>query len=818
MLTFLPGATAFAIAGLVAAAAPIVIHLFNRRRFREIDWGAMDFLLAAASRSRSLLHLRDILLLVLRTAAVALFGFAIARPYFASRAGTAASGSGPVHAIVVVDNSMSMGRDRLGGRTLLDDARDRAKQFVERLPPGSRTSVLPLCGPAGGFSFDAHRTREDTFEAIDAIRVVDRAGTVSLALDLARQAAARAADLPDKRTVFIGDQQLVNWPADASTLSFGPAAAGEAAAGGGIDDPAAIREMQVVAVAPQDADNTWVESFELDDAVADADLPARLTAVIRHEGAAPRPNVQAMLAIDGVEVATETIDLEPGQSREVTFAHQFDATPEPGRPTFVAATVSLPPDALPEDDARSLVVPVVASLPIVFADQYGAAGEDPRRGRYGETRHLRRLLAPVVSRSERGPQLVQVRHVRIDAIDEELLENVRMVVVAGVRSPGEAVPLLRDFVRRGGQLVIAAGADFDADEWNRAAWLDGCGILPVPLDGTVGILPDEPGKLRPFQLDWSGMRNDALFQLAGVPDEELADLYGMPLFFKAVVSDCSVPDDLFLAADSAGSSSAGSEGDEAKADAAAAGRRHLPRVLAAFDNGRPFLVSRRIGGGQVLWVSTGLFSQWNTLPRTNAMLVFDRLLRGMLAETLPPAALETADQFTLPVAAADRPATIRVARPDGVEETLAIGAISSDAYGVTLRDVSRRGIYTVTATLPDPPVVQPTAALQPTAAGGVAPPRQAIAWKRPLAFNGPARESQPQVLDAGTFAERFGRQEGLRWVGPGDSIGLDGARVSGQGSWWWLLLAVIACLLAESAVLAAPYWSFQPLAAAEPQP
>jgi hypothetical protein len=799
MLSFLPGAAAFAIAGLVAAAAPIVIHLFNRRRFREIDWAAMDFLLEASSRSRSLLHLRDILLLALRTAAVALFGFAIARPFFASRSGAAAGGGGPVHAIVVVDNSASMGRERLGGKTLLDDARERAKEFVGRLPAGSRTSVLPLCGPAGSFSYDAHRSREDADEAIDAIRVVDRAGTVTLAVDLARQAAGRAADLPDKRTVFIGDQQAAGWPADASSLGLAAASGVNGPAGGNAaDDPQAIREMQVVAVVPPETENTWVESLRVEDAVADVDLPATLVAVVRHEGEVARPNVQVTLALDGAEVATETIDLEPGQSREVTFTQRLDATPEPGRPAFVAATVSLPPDTLPEDDVRAVVVPVVAALPIVFADQFGAAAEDPRRGRYGETRHLRRLLAPVVSRGDGGRQLVQVRHVRIDAIDEELLDGVRMVVVAGVRAPGETVPVLREFVRRGGQLVIAAGAEFDADEWNRAAWLDGRGILPVPLEGTVGSLPDEPGQLKPFQLDWPGMRSDAIFQLPGVPEEELADLYGTPLFFKAVVSDLSPGDGVYLAAEAAGTTADGPAGPE---DAKAAGRRHLPRVLAAFDNGRPFLVSRRIGAGQVLWVATGLFSPWNTLPKTNAMLVFDRLLRGMLAETLPTVNLETVDQFTLPVSAGDRRATIRLARPDGVEETLSIEALSSDASGVTLRDLSRRGIYTVTATLPEPPAVQPTAAAANAAV------RQAVAWKRPLACNGPARESETKLLDAGTFAERFGKDQGLRWVGPGEAIGLDGARVSGQGSWWWLLLAAIACLLGESAILAAPFWS-----------
>jgi len=121
MLTFAPGMQLLALVGLAAAAAPIVIHLFNRRRFREIEWAAMEFLLEAASRSRSLLHLRDLLLLLLRTAAVACFALAVARPFFTTRPG-AAAGAGPVHAILVVDNSLSMGRMRLDGRTLLDAA------------------------------------------------------------------------------------------------------------------------------------------------------------------------------------------------------------------------------------------------------------------------------------------------------------------------------------------------------------------------------------------------------------------------------------------------------------------------------------------------------------------------------------------------------------------------------------------------------------------------------------------------------------------------------------------------------------------------
>ena len=215
-------------------------------------------------------------------------------------------------------------------------------------------------------------------------------------------------------------------------------------------------------------------------------------------------------------------------------------------------------------------------------------------------------------------------------------------------------------------------------------------------------------------------------------------------------------------------------------------------VVAAFDNGLPFLVSRRIGRGAVVWAATGLFSNWNTLPKTNGMLLFDRLLRGMVGATLPAGAFDTVAAITLPVAAADRRADIAVQTPDGTIEALGVEALGGDRFGVTLRDACRRGVYTITATAP------PTAA---AARDGAAAPL----WTRPVAVNGPAEESQPGLLDAAGFAAAVRDDPRYRWVGPADPIGLTAARVSGQQSWWWLLLAALACLAAETALLAWPH-------------
>jgi hypothetical protein len=794
MIAFPPGALPLAIAGVAAAAAPILIHLFNKARFREVDWGAMDFLLEAAKRSRSLLRFRDLWLLVLRTAAVVLFGLAVARPFLrlgGSGILGATAGRGPIHAILVVDNSMSMGRERLGGRTLLDDAKDRAKVALEQLPTGSRASVIPLCGPAGSYSLDPLRTREDAVEVIDAIRLVDRAGTVAQVVDLATQAAERVVDLADKRIVFLGDQQIAGWPADVKSLL--------SRAEGPSGRPPL--DMQAVAVAVPETDNTWVESLAVVDGVADVELPATLTAVVRHEGREPRRDVQVSLVIDGSEVATDSIDLEPGQAREVTFSHLFDASPEPDRPAWATAMVVLPEDAIRQDDRRCLVVPVVSSLPVVFVDQYGEKDEDPRRGRLGETRSVRRLLAPVTIRDSTQQQLVRVKHLTVQSLDEEALQGVGLAVVAGVRSPGAAVPLLRSFVERGGQLVIAAGGDFDPAEWTAAAWLDGAGILPAPLGETSGRLPDESGTLEPRRLAWNSMRDEPLFRVPDVPAEELADLYGGPLFFKTVVTDIAAAPARAAAAE--GTPAAGGENVDPS---------FRPRVLAAFDDGTPFLVTRRIGKGSVAWLASGLTGPWNTLAKTNAMLLCDRLLRGMLADTLPAHTIPSVDRFTLPVAAGDRRATLKLTQPDetgnpaGIVESLTVEAVGGDAYGATLRDLSRRGLYMVTATKPLDPAARARIGSDADADADAEgrKPEEELLWRQPLAVNGQARESEPAVFDSKSFSVRHADIEGLRWIGPDDAIEFSGARVVGHDAWWWMLAASGLCLIGESLLLATP--------------
>jgi hypothetical protein len=164
----------------------------------------------------------------------------------------------------------------------------------------------------------------------------------------------------------------------------------------------------------------------------------------------------------------------------------------------------------------------------------------------------------------------------------------------------------------------------------------------------------------------------------------------------------------------------------------------------------------------------------------------------MLERTLPERNLPTSEQITLPVA--ERGALYDLTRPDGSSERLTVDALGADAYGVAIRGATQRGIYKVTA-------LKESASSEGESTSGQ--PATTRLWETTLAVNGPARESEPAVLDAVALQERMGAAS-YRWIGRSDPITLEGSLIRGQNLWKWLIALVLLGLLAELTILARP--------------
>src|SRR5512146_2388066 len=169
--------------GLLAAAIPIAVHLFFRRRPRPTPFPAVDFILRARRETERRLRLKRILLFAARTLVLAAVALAIARPRL-EEPGVAAAAvpSGPRATAIVLDASGSM-RYRLGGRPLFDRARaDAIGALAAPSPEEPATAVV--CGGgdpvAEAPSFDRGAVR----------RVLERAEAEAVHSDLTSCVAA----------------------------------------------------------------------------------------------------------------------------------------------------------------------------------------------------------------------------------------------------------------------------------------------------------------------------------------------------------------------------------------------------------------------------------------------------------------------------------------------------------------------------------------------------------------------------------------------------------------------------------------------------
>lgn len=114
--------------GLLAIAIPVIIHLFNFRRFRKVYFSNVRFLQELKQQTQKQSQLRHLLILAMRIIAIAALVMAFAQPYipFSDRQLKMASRN---EVSIFVDNSFSMEATGTNG-TLLDESKQKAREIA----------------------------------------------------------------------------------------------------------------------------------------------------------------------------------------------------------------------------------------------------------------------------------------------------------------------------------------------------------------------------------------------------------------------------------------------------------------------------------------------------------------------------------------------------------------------------------------------------------------------------------------------------------------------------------------------------------------
>jgi hypothetical protein len=155
---------AFLIA-LSAVAIPIIIHLFNFRKFKTIYFSNVRFLKEVKQETQAKSKLKHLLVLIARILAIMFLVLAFAQPFIPAENKKVVVGDKAVS--IFIDNSFSMDAKNKNG-TLLDDAKKRALEIVSAYKPTDRFQLL-----TNDFEGKHQRqvNKEEFIELLDEIKI-----------------------------------------------------------------------------------------------------------------------------------------------------------------------------------------------------------------------------------------------------------------------------------------------------------------------------------------------------------------------------------------------------------------------------------------------------------------------------------------------------------------------------------------------------------------------------------------------------------------------------------------------------------------------
>ena len=158
---------------LPAVLIPVIIHLFNFRRYRKLWFSNIEFLKNITAQTRKQNKLKHLIVLLLRMLAVALIVLAFAGPEPACRRNHAVATGGLT--AIYVDNSFSMMAEGESGR-LFEEAVNNARELVTRSPRDKRFILL-----TNNVRPSQRRvlTKEETLNELDGLAVSPATGNVA---------------------------------------------------------------------------------------------------------------------------------------------------------------------------------------------------------------------------------------------------------------------------------------------------------------------------------------------------------------------------------------------------------------------------------------------------------------------------------------------------------------------------------------------------------------------------------------------------------------------------------------------------------------
>lgn len=324
--------------GLLAAAIPLLIHLWSRRQAVTIDFSSLMFLVAAHRQNVRRLQLKQLLILLLRMLIVALIALALARPFLTLGLPLAAVRA-KTDVVIVLDNSYSMQYEDVDG-VWFDKAKAIATDVLRSLRHGDSASLILMSDIPKPIFRQLTPDIDSVITSVQNAEVSYRSTNIQPSVELAHEILSES-NQQNKELYIVSDFARNGWE------------------NWGVIPNRSGAGIVLLPIRQGLAHNTNIEEIEPSHQLIGVDLPFQMMTAIHNYSEASIDQTTLTFSIDEQKKKTLTYSADANETILTTLTHTFS---DPGTHT---GHLTLTDDRLDTDNRRYFALGVLGEIRVL---------------------------------------------------------------------------------------------------------------------------------------------------------------------------------------------------------------------------------------------------------------------------------------------------------------------------------------------------------------------------------------------------------------------------------------------------------------------
>ncbi|MDI1355611.1 MAG: BatA and WFA domain-containing protein [bacterium] len=282
---------------LTALALPIVIHLFNFRRYKKVYFTNVKFLKELQQESKSRSRLKELLVLLFRCLTIAALVLAFSQPVIKDEK-SGGTGAGKSAVSIYVDNSYSMDNVSKQG-PLLQVAKAQAKDIITAFNNADRFQIITN-------DFEGKHQRFHTKEdALNVLEEIKPSSAVRLLGDVLKRQSdfLSSAHVPNKKIIALSDAQKSTFNIEAATIDT------------------AIKTI-LIPLAANQVNNVYVDSCWFETPLQQKGFIQKLHVKIVNNGSSVIEAGTARLTLNKEQAGIASFSIEANSNTEIKFTFE----------------------------------------------------------------------------------------------------------------------------------------------------------------------------------------------------------------------------------------------------------------------------------------------------------------------------------------------------------------------------------------------------------------------------------------------------------------------------------------------------------------